>query len=79
MKDLTRHKGLFEVIERLDGSSNGNPRFLCSIGGYLCKTTVDSALGYAVQNYDGKQCEAVIGTHYGVTSLSECNELKESE
>ncbi len=69
MKNCTRHSGTLKVIERLGSSVNGNPRFKISIDGYIAVTTPDSSLGYSVQNYDGKHCEVILGTHYGKLSV----------
>jgi len=69
MKNVTRHTGKLEIIERLPASRNGNPRFLLRIDGWTCRTQVDSSAGYEVQNYDGKTITATIGTHYGVATL----------
>ena len=69
MKNVTRHTGKLEIIKRLPCSLNGNPRFLLRIDGWTCRTAVDSANGYEVQNYDGKTITATIGTHYGVPTL----------
>lgn len=69
MKNITAHRGILEVIERLPSSLNGNPRYLIRVDGWTCKTRVDSNLGYKVNNYEGKQVIATIGTHYGVATL----------
>lgn len=65
MKNVTAHRGILEIIERLPSSSNGNPRYLIRVDGWVCKTGLDSNIGYKVTNYDGKQVIATIGTHYG--------------
>lgn len=69
MKNITRHQGKLEIIQRLDSSRNGNPRYLIRIDGFTCKTPVDSMYGYSVPNFDGKQVIATIGTHYGTATL----------
>lgn len=69
MRNISRHIGTLEVIQRLPSSTNGNPRYLLRVDGFTCKTAVDSSLGYCVTNYDGKQVEATIGTHYGSATL----------
>ena len=69
MKNITRHTGTLEIVERCKSSLNGNPRFLLRVDGVTCRTAADSALGYSVQNYDGAQVVATIGTHYGTTTL----------
>ena len=70
MKNKSRHIGILNIIERLPSSVNGNPRYLLSVDGWVCRTPVDSAYGYSIGNYNGKQVEAIIGTHYGVTTLA---------
>jgi hypothetical protein len=69
MRNITRHTGTLDIINRLPSSANGNPRFLLKVDGWTCRTSVDCQLGYSVQNYDGKQVEATIGTHYGKPTL----------
>ena len=69
MKNATQHTGELKIITRLPSSYSGNPRFLISIDGITCKTVVDSKMGYMVQNFDGKQVVASIGTHYGASTL----------
>jgi hypothetical protein len=69
MKNTTRHQGKLEIIQRLKGSINGNPRYLIRIDGFTCKTPVDSMYGYSVPNFDGKEVIATIGTHYGTATL----------
>lgn len=69
MKNVSRHYGKLEIIKRLPSSTNGNPRFLLRVDGWTCRTAVDSSLGYEVQNFDGKQVVATIGTHYGNATL----------
>lgn len=70
MKNVTLHNGKLEVLARLPSSYFGNPRYLIRIDGFTCKTAVDSSYGYSVTNFDGKQVEATIGTHYGAATLN---------
>jgi hypothetical protein len=70
MKNVTRHEGLLEVLVKLPNSINGNPRYIISIDGFVCKTPVDSSYGYSVTNYDGKMVGATIGTHYRTATLN---------
>lgn len=72
MKSITQHQGVLKLIKRLDSSYFGNPRFLLSVGGFECITAVDAMLGYGVQNYDGREVNATIGTHYGKATLNTC-------
>ena len=76
MKNVTRHTGILEITKRLPSSSYGNPRYLIRIDGYTCKTGVDSMHGYSVPNYDGKNVEVTIGTHYGSATLNTIEEIK---
>ena len=69
MKNVTRHQGILKVIERLPRSINGNPRWLITIDGVMCRTAVDSGYGYQITNYDGKEVIAYIGTYYGSATL----------
>lgn len=69
MKNISRHQGKLEIIQRLPSSINGNPRYLLRIAGFTCKTSVDSSYGYCVTNHDGKEVIATIGTHYGTATL----------
>ena len=75
MKNITQHTGTLRIIKRLKSSYLGNPRFLATIDwGVTFKTSVDSMLGYSIQNYDNKQVTVTIGTHYGTATL---NSIKE--
>ena len=69
MKNPARHVGTCRIVCRLPSSTNGNPRWLLTIAGKTCRTSVDSSLGYAIQNYDGLPVNAIIGTHYGLSTL----------
>lgn len=61
--------GTLEILDRLPNSHYGNPRYLLRIDGRTCRTAPDSATGYSVPNFDGKQVTALIGTHYGKATL----------
>lgn len=75
MKNITQHTGTLRILKRLKSSVNGNPRFLATIDwSWTFKTSVDSMLGYSIQNYDNKQVTVTIGTHYGTATL---NSIKE--
>jgi hypothetical protein len=78
MKNLSQHVGKLEVLTRLASSYSGNPRFLVRVAGITCKTAPDAMLGYGVQNYDGREVMAIIGTHYGQATLAEVKELNQS-
>jgi len=59
----------------MDSSVNGNPRFSFTIDGYTAVTGVDAMQGYEIQNFEGKNCVAELGTHYGRLTL---NSIKET-
>jgi hypothetical protein len=69
MKNITKHEGKLEILEKLNNSFYGNPRFLISIDGFTCKTAVDSMLAYSITNYENREVIATIGTHYGTATL----------
>jgi hypothetical protein len=75
MKNVSQHTGTLRIIERLNNSRNGNPRYLGYIdetgGGHGVSfyTESDSMYGYELPNYDDKQITVQIGTHYGKPTL----------
>ena len=69
MKNITRHVGTLEHLERLPSSRNGNPRWQFYVGGVHARTAVDSQYGYSIDNYRGERVVVEIGTHYGVPTL----------
>lgn len=75
MKNLTKHIGLFEIIDRLPSSQNGNPRWLVRVDGWTCRTPVDSSIGYVAQNFHGAIVQATIGVHYGVATLASVQKI----
>lgn len=59
MKNLNYTKGTLHILERLNNSKNGNPRYLIEIlqdnGNVLTlKTPIDSMLAYGIGNLRGK-------------------------
>ena len=70
MKNITRHTGMLEIIERLPNSVNGNPRYLLRIDGFTCRTAPDSMHAYGVTNFEGKTVTATIGTYHGKATLN---------
>ena len=60
MTTRTRHCGKLRIIEKLRHSTNGNPRYLVAIDGYVARTIPNSQLGYTITNYNGKQVEAIL-------------------
>jgi hypothetical protein len=75
MRNITRHTGTVERLKRMESSVNGNPRFSFTIDGYDAATGVDSMHGYCIQNFEGKNCVAEIGTHYGRLTLNSIEEI----
>lgn len=71
MKNVTRHHGKLEIIQRLPRSLNGNPRYLLRVDGWTCRTAPDSGLAYAITNFDGKIVTATIGTYRGNATISD--------
>ena len=69
MKNVTRHVGTLEVIERLPSSPHGNPRWLVRIDGWTCRTAPDSSIAYSITNHSGKRVVAHIGTYYGKATV----------
>lgn len=74
MKNITSHTGTLKVVERLNNSVNGNPRFRCYVNGVSFTTKPDSAYAYDIQNLEGKQVTVTVGTHYGTCQLNSIEE-----
>jgi hypothetical protein len=75
MKNLTRHTGALEIVERLPSSENGNPRYAIRVDGCSCVTAPDSMVAYDIRNCEGRQVIATIGTHYGRATLNTLRRL----
>ena len=69
MRNTKQVSGKLKIIKRLPSSINGNPRYLISVNGVICKTGVDSSYGYSVTNYRDQDVISTIGDHYGVMTL----------
>ena len=69
MKNITRHTGTLQLVERLNNSRNGNPRYKLLCDGYVFVTAPDSAHGYGVPNFFDKEVEITIGTYYGKRTM----------
>jgi hypothetical protein len=74
MKNLSRHNGTLEIIERLPNSYYGNPRYLATVGGFSFRTAPDSSMAYSLPNYRGKRVEVLLGSYYGKTTLHSIKE-----
>lgn len=70
MKNITRHTGKLEVLERLKNSVNGNPRYRCYVDGFSFITRSDCGYSYTITNYRDKDVIVTIGTHYGKATLN---------
>ena len=76
MKNVTSHKGMLTVVERDRSSSVGNPRYVVLLDGIVCRTMVDSSLGYSICTFDGCLVKADIGTHYGTVSIENVRRIE---
>tara|TARA_R100000773_G_scaffold40655_1_gene36757 strand:+ start:268 stop:552 length:285 start_codon:yes stop_codon:yes gene_type:complete len=80
MKNITRHYGILKLIERMDNSINGNPRFELAVMdpngkglGWSFRTRNDDIINYMLEGWLDQPVEVEIGTHYGKPT---CNWLK---
>ena len=74
MKNITRHEGQLTMLERLNNSRNGNPRYRMAIldkagNGFSFVTKTDCSIAYMIDGYVGQKIEAFIGNHYGKATL----------
>ena len=69
MRNKKTITGKLTIINRLNSSIDGNPRFLVEINNQYFKTTPDAMFGYSVQNFDGQTVNAVIGKYYNQDSI----------
>ena len=69
MKNRSNHTGTLQVIERLDNSLNGNPRYRAEVDGLEFVTAPDCSFGYSITNYEGKAVDITVGSHYGLITL----------
>ena len=69
MKNITVHTGKLEIIERLNNSASGNPRFLVRVDGWTCRTKPDASYNYDIPNLDGRTVRAEVGTYYGRATI----------
>jgi len=78
MKNVTVHTGILSIMGREKSSAMGNPRWSVMVDGYVCKTPVDSPLGYSIGKYAEKMVRAKIGTHYGTRKIDEITIIENS-
>jgi len=69
MKNVQAHIGRLQIIDRMNNSLNGNPRYRVMIGDKYCVTSPDSSISYGITNHDGRQVIACIGEHYGRATI----------
>lgn len=69
MKNIQEYTGKLSIIDRLQNSHNGNPRYLISVGDVICKTGVDSVQSYGITNYKDQMVKCTIGVHYKQATL----------
>ena len=69
MKNIQQHIGKLSIVDRLQNSKNGNPRYLIAVGDVIGKTGVDSMHGYGITNYEGQMVKCTIGVHYKQATL----------
>lgn len=69
MKNSKWVTGKLELIERLNSSSFGNPRFLVKVGSTVCRTAPNAMLGYGIQNHFGCNVKALVGNYYGKATV----------
>ena len=69
MKNISRHVGKLEILERLKNSTNGNPRYRCYVAGVHFVTKADCSYSYSLPNYQDKEAVVTVGIHYGKATL----------
>lgn len=69
MKNLQTITGKLTIIERLNNSTYGNPKYKVLIDNTLLVTKTDSMLGYSITNYENKNVIATIGYYYNKLSI----------
>ena len=78
MKNTTMHTGELHVIERLNNSVNGNPRYRVRIDGWTCVTKPDISDAYLLHGMpNGTIVKARLGTHYGITQVDRIAIIKD--
>ena len=75
MKNLESITGKLTIIERLNNSTNGNPKYKVLIDNTLLVTISDSMLGYGISNYENKNVTATIGYYYNKLSIHSIKEV----
>jgi hypothetical protein len=81
MKNISRHHGILNIVERMNNSVNGNPRYRIFIAdssgnGVSCVTAPDSDHGYSITNFSGQEVSVTIGTYYGTATLNSIERTK---
>lgn len=70
-KHIGTATGKLEIVERMRNSTNGNPRFLVSVGDTLLRTKPDSAYAYGIENDVGHDVTANIISYFGHATLAD--------
>lgn len=61
--------GMVESVEYFDTSRNGNSRHVATINGVRVFTGVDSSLGCAIKNYEGRRVSVEVRTIRGKLTI----------
>lgn len=69
MKNLAKHVGVLEILERLPNSGYGNSRFVVRIGEVVCRTKPNTRLAIDLERYAGREVIAAVGTYRGHLTL----------
>ena len=70
MKNERIVQGTLRIVGRHPNpGTNGNPRYIVTIGANEFVTSRDSQLGYSVTNYDNKWVIATVGDYYGIATV----------
>ena len=90
MRNITPHEVVLHVVQRLNNSVYGNPRYLVYVldynssdkrvlaTGYSAKTVPNSSEGYRITNYDGKVVRCKIGWLRNARHIFDVVPLEES-
>lgn len=81
MKNITKHTGTLELVQRMKNSRDGNPQFMLAIIeypeqrlGWHFRTPANSMLAYKAENFIGKKVDVTIGTFRGCATLDSIRE-----
>jgi len=81
MKNITKHTGTLELVQRMKNSRDGNPQFMLAVIehpeqglGWRFRTPANSMLAYKAENFIGKKVDVTIGTFRGCATLDSIRE-----